>query len=186
MNSSMSPIDWKKYKRVTVFVDAANVIYSLRDLKWKIDYKRLKKYFETNAKLVDVYFYSAYFDTDLGRKNLIEMLARKGFRVRAKEVKSIKRDDGTLLHKANCDVELTMDAMLVHKTFDTAVIMSGDSDFVPLINYLKSNGKQVMIISSRGHVAKEVIQAADLFKNFGSFKQVWELKSKNPDKRGSR
>lgn len=180
-------INWKSYGKIIVFIDAANVVYSLRDLGWKIDYKLLQDYFRAKVNLVDIYFYSAYFEDDLGRKNLLEMLSRKGFKVHAKAVKHIKTKDGSLLHKANCDVELTMDAMLLYKTFDTAVLMSGDSDFVPLINFLRSNGRKVIAISTRGHIAKEVIENTDLFFHFGLFKGDWELaqKSKSPALRDS-
>jgi hypothetical protein len=32
--------------RVAVFIDAANMIYCHKDLGWKIDFKKVKKYFE--------------------------------------------------------------------------------------------------------------------------------------------
>lgn len=175
MASSKNLFDWKPLGRVAVFIDAANVIYSLRDLGWQIDYKKLRKFFDTRTDLVDTYFYIAHFDDDLGRKNLLEMLSRKGFIIRSKPVKNINKHGGGILHKANCDVELAMDVMTTYQTFDTAVLMSGDSDFLPLIEFLQSNSKKVITISTRGHVAKEVVQAADKFFHFGFFRSEWEL-----------
>lgn len=182
------PIAWKSLGKVAIFIDAANVIYSLRDLGWRIDYKRLQSFFDKKTTLGAIYFYSAYFDDDEGRKNLLDMLSRKGFIIRSKVVKKIRTKDGKILHKANCDVELTMDAMTVHHSFDTIILMSGDSDFVPVLNYLKSQQKQTVVISTRGHVARELIEAADTFLHFDSFRAVWQmaLPSKNPAKRGSR
>lgn len=168
-----------------VFIDAANVIYSLRDLGWKIDYKRFQEFFRTKSKLVDIYFYTAFFNTDVGRKNMLEMLSRKGFKIRSKEVKSIKTSGG-IMHKANCDVELTMDAMTLYPHFDTAILLTGDGDFVPLVKFLKSKVKKVIIISTRGHVARELVESSDAFLYFDVFKREWELKSKNPHKAGSR
>ena len=180
-------IVWKQLGRVAVSIDAANVIYSLRDLGWRIDYKKLKRFFETKADLASIYFYAAYFDGDAGRQNLLEMLSRKGFIVRSKVVKVIRTKTG-VLHKANCDVELTMDAMTVYRDFDTAVLMSGDSDFVPLVRFLQSHRKQVVVVSTRGHVARELIEAANYFCHFDRFQNSWQLlkESKNPAKRGSR
>src|SRR3990167_10053129 len=116
-------VNFTKFGRIAVFIDAANVIYSLKDLCWKIDYKKLQGYFQKRTNLVDIYFYIAYFDEDLGKKNLIEMLSRKGFKIRSKAVKQIKTPDG-IIHKGNCDVELTMDAMTLVSSFDTAILMS--------------------------------------------------------------
>lgn len=181
----------KSLKRTIVFIDAANVIYSLRDLGWKIDYKKLQHYFLKQTKLVDIYFYIAYFDEDSGKKNLLEMLSRKGFKIRSKAVKEIKTTDG-IIHKGNCDVELTMDAMTLINSFDTAVLMSGDSDFAPLVKFLQSHSKKVIIISTRGHVSKELIEVADLYLYFDRFKKIWGMNKKvlknqrTSTKRGSR
>lgn len=179
-------VHWEDFGRVTVFIDAANVIYSLRDLGWKIDYKKLQQYFQKKTKLVDIYFYTAYFVADTGRKNMVEMLSRKGFKIRAKEVKSIRKHDGGILHKANCDVELTMDAMSLYSSFDTAILMSGDSDFVPLLKFLQSKDKKVLVISTRGHIAKELAEACNKFLYFDLFKNVWQLKSESLHKADSR
>lgn len=173
---------WRNYGRLMLFIDSANVVYSLRDLGWKIDYKRLQTYFSTNGNLIDIYFYMAYFDDAAGPKNFLEMLSRKGFKLRTKFVKSIRSEAG-VAHKGNCDVELTMDAMLLKDDFDTAVLMSGDSDFAPLISFLQSQGKKVITISTRGHVAKEIIEASDVYLYFNLFKNEWVLKEiKKPHK----
>lgn len=181
-------IDWHTYGRIIIFIDAANVIYSLRDLGWKIDYKKFQQYFKKRSTLIDIYFYTAFFDDDIGRKNMLEMLSRKGFKIRSKAVKHIKTQDGSVLHKANCDVELTMDVMTLHPQLDTAILMSGDSDFVPLVKLLQSHGKKVVIISTRGHVARELIEASDYFVYFDFFRKDWEMKtkSKSPRKADSR
>ena len=71
------------------------------------------------------------------------------------------------------------------KDYDTGVLMSGDSDFVSLVNLLRGNGKKVIIISTRWHVAKDLIQAADYYVDINKFRTFWELtegvlKSQNP------
>jgi uncharacterized LabA/DUF88 family protein len=57
MINNKQNIKWSEYGRIAVFIDVANVIYSLKDLGWRIDYKRLQQYFKEHSKLVDVYFY---------------------------------------------------------------------------------------------------------------------------------
>jgi len=79
INENKNIIDWRQYGRIAVFIDVANVIYSLRDLGWRIDYKKLQKYFKNNVKLVDIYFYYSTKKENNGQADLLEMLARKGF-----------------------------------------------------------------------------------------------------------
>lgn len=156
-------IKWSDYGRVAMFIDVANVVYSLNDLGWKIDYKKLQSYFKDNGKLVDIYFYYSTHKENVGQANLLEMLARKGFKTVIKDVKVIRRKDGSSLYKGNCDVELTIDMIDTLAAYDTAILMSGDSDFAPLIKYVQKRGKKVLVISSRDHISKELIEASDKF-----------------------
>lgn len=167
--------NWSEYGRVAVFIDVANVIYCLKDLGWRIDYKKLQQYFKKNSKLVDVYFYYSTDKENKGQANLLEMLARKGFKMVVKEVKIIKLKDGSSLYKGNCDVELTIDMIDHLATYDTAVLLSGDSDFAALIKYVQKHGKKVVAISTRNHIAREIIESSDLFMWFNWFKDYWKF-----------
>jgi len=62
------------------------------------------------------------------------MPSRKGFVLRVKKIRKITNNDGTITLKGNCDTDIVVDAMARMKEYDTAVIMSGDSDFVSLVN----------------------------------------------------
>ena len=170
-----SKINWEQYGRVVVFIDVANVIYSLKKLNWKIDYKKLQKYFRKESKLVDIYFYYSTKKENSGQANLLEMLARKGFQLKVKEVKIIKLKNKEIMLKGNCDVELAIDMIDLIPAYDTAVLLSGDSDFASLIKYVQKHGKKVIAISTRGHISKEIIQSSDKFMWFNWFKDYWNL-----------
>ena len=175
MSIELEKINWKQYNRVAVFIDVANVIYSLKKLNWRIDYKKIQKYFRKESKLVDIYFYYSTKKENSGQANLLEMLARKGFQLRVKEVKIIKMKNGEVLLKGNCDVELAIDVIDLMPAYDTAILLSGDSDFAPLIKYIQKHGKKVIAISTRGHISKEIIQSADKFMWLNWFKNSWNL-----------
>ncbi|MCD4760964.1 NYN domain-containing protein [bacterium] len=169
-------INWSDYGRTAVFIDVANIIYSLKDLGWRMDYKKFQQYFKKNCKLVDIYFYYSTNKENTGQANLLEMLSRKGFKMVVKEVKVIKLKNGELLYKGNCDVELAIDMIDTMPAYDTAVLLSGDSDFAPLIKYLQKHGKKVLAISTRNHISREIIEASDQFMWFNWFKKDWKLK----------
>ena len=175
MSNEIKKINWEQYNRVVVFIDVANVVYSLKDLNWRIDYKKLQEYFRKNSKLVDIYFYYSTKKENTGQANLLEMLARKGFQLRVKEVKIIKLKNGEIMFKGNCDVELAIDMIDLMPAYDTAVLLSGDSDFASLIKYVQKHSKKVIAISTRGHISKEIIGSADKFMWFNWFKEYWSL-----------
>ena len=78
----------------------------------------------------------------------------------------------SLAHEA--DVELTIDAIRLMGTYDTAVLFSGDGDFAALCKYLRDHGKRVIIISYRDHVSYELINDSDLYISLDKFEK--ELK----------
>src|SRR3989344_1644237 len=99
-------IIYRQSTKAAVFIDAANVIYSQRTLKWQIDFKKLMDYFKTNYKLDHVYFYFAYLKDDNKQQSFFNKLKQWGYKIRTKEVKLIKQSDGAILKKGNLDVEL--------------------------------------------------------------------------------
>lgn len=166
----------KKYGRIVIFIDAANIIYSLKDLGWKINYKKLRRYFERNSKLVDIYFYSAKWEGKDSEESFLSMLSRIGFKLRTKRLKFVKHNDGSSHPKGNVDVDLTVDMMSLLPKYDTAVLMSGDGDFQAVVNFVRSKGKKVIVVSTRWHIAKELIEAADMYINLRDLRKYAELK----------
>jgi len=75
-------------------------------------------------------------------------------------VKFIKIDGGKLLPKGNLDVELALDAFRLADDYDTLLLFSGDSDFGYLLDLLKHKGKKVLVVSTRGHISKELLERA--------------------------
>lgn len=176
----MAPLNNREhlFGKVAVFIDAANIIHCYKDTGWKINFKELKKYFESRCTLVGIYYYSAFFEESVGQKSFFEMLSRKGFILRTKKIRKITNDDGTTTLKGNCDTDMVVDAVARMREYDTAVIMSGDSDFVSLVNLLRGNNKKVIIVSTRWHVAKDLIDAASHYFDINKFRIAWELKNK--------
>lgn len=167
-------IIYRRSTKAAVFIDAANVIYSQRTLKWQIDFKKLIDYFKNNYKLDNVYFYFAYLKENQKQQGFFNKLRQWGYKIRTKEVKLIKQSDGTILKKGNLDVELAIDAVNDLRFYSTAVLMSGDSDFHALVRFLQKRDKKVVVISSKGHVSFELLKAADKYINFNQLRQFVE------------
>lgn len=146
--------------RVYVFVDAANILYSQQTLRWRVDYKKLKEYFEKECDLKAIYFYTGRVGENNKQNSFIKKLEQIGYIVKAKEVKRIKVSKSSYEWKGNLDVELTIDALGNVNNFDTLILMSGDSDFAPLLDAVKAQHKRILVMSTKGHVAKELLDRA--------------------------
>jgi hypothetical protein len=90
-------------------------------------------------------------------------MRRNGFRVVQKELKTFY--DGT--RKANLDVEIAVDMLSLAGRYDTAVLVSGDEDFVYAINAVAYKGCRVEVAGFRSNTAPRLIDVADFFIDLG-------------------
>lgn len=146
--------------KTAVFIDAANVFYSERSLGWRIDYERLAKYLRRNVSVAGLYYYTGIMEKNEKQRAFLKKLESFGYIVTAKEVKFIKQPSGAFTSKGSLDVELALDAYMQRNQFDTCVLFSGDSDFAYLLDVLKREGKNVVVVSTRGHISKELVMRA--------------------------
>ena len=146
--------------RVYVFIDAANIFYSQRTLKWRISYERLKKYFEKECNVGKIFIYTAQDAKRLNQEKFLRMLKNNGFIIRTKPVKQIRIANGLYQWKADFDVELAMDMLDHLEQYDSAILLSGDSDFAPVIDRVKKHNKLVVVMSVKGHISKELLERA--------------------------
>jgi uncharacterized LabA/DUF88 family protein len=159
--------------RIHVFIDASN-LWQAQKAKGKfLDYKKtiacINKQYQGTA--IKVFYYTAYpaqatrtYSLD-GRHKFFTFLKRGlGFEVRKKELKRIIITDEhgeAIQEKGNMDVEMTIDAIHYSAQFDTAILFTGDSDFLALVTYLKREGKKVCVFSSKNNISQELKTGAD-------------------------
>jgi len=98
-------------------------------------------------------------------------LEKFGYELHLKPVKLYEQDDGTTKRKANCDVDMTFYLMKEKDSFDKAVILSGDGDFLPILKYLKEKGKEIIVLARGPRTAREIRQFAG-----GNFRDFEYLK----------
>jgi len=146
--------------KVAVFIDAANIFYSQRTLGWRISYERIYMYLKKECDLVSIFVYTATDETRPEQEKFTTMLKRSGFVVRTKPVKKIRIAQGVYQWKGDFDIELTLDMLDNIARYDTAVLMSGDSDFAPVVDRVKAAGKRIIIMSVKGHVSRELLERA--------------------------
>jgi uncharacterized LabA/DUF88 family protein len=162
-----------RHNTVYVFIDASN-LWAAQKVKARFfDYEKLVAYIrkQFNTNNVTVFYYTAYpaegtrsYNTT-GRHKFYTFLKKGlGFHVRKKELKRIVCNDGhgeSIQEKGNMDVEITIDALHHQRKYQTAILFTGDSDFLALIAYLRRGGKKVYIFSSRNNISQELRTGGD-------------------------
>ncbi len=129
------PVVKHKEQRVGIFIDAQNLYHSARNLYGsRVNFGQVVKDVLANRILIRAMAY--VITTEAGdERNFFGALEKMGIEVRTKDLQVFAGG----AKKADWDVGLAVDAIKLAPKLDVVVIVSGDGDFVPLIEYLKTN-----------------------------------------------
>lgn len=145
--------------RAAVFIDGANLFFTQRHLGWQIDFSRLMAFFMAGYASVQANYYVPASEPVTDENAAFQrVLTAHGYRITSKPVKKIvNKETGVIVMKGNLDVELVVDALIGADQFDTFILFSGDSDFLPLLRALKHKEKEVIVYSTQGLSARELL-----------------------------
>jgi len=109
----------------------------------------------------------------LQRVRFYKHLEEFGYKLFLKPVKRYEQEDGIPKRKANCDVDMTLHMLKEKDNYDGAIVLSGDGDFLPVLKYLKEQGKHITVLARSNRAAREIRQFAG--SNFRDFEYLREL-----------
>lgn len=154
--------------RVIVFIDGSNLFYAASKLNTEIDYVKLLQYLVANDFLVHVFFYTGYDPTNEKQYRFLQWMRYIGFRIITKAV----TQDANSPKKANLDVEIAVDMMRLAQHCDTAVLVSGDGDFVYVVNAIAAEGVRVEVVGLRSMTSSSLIDVANCYVDLASIQQT--------------
>ena len=148
-----------KDKKVGVFCDDSNLYHSYQKYGWRIDFGRFKKLLEDYCDLQFINYYVAVPDksdaTYQGTQKFLEKIAPH-VSLKKKPLKYMSVV-GKIVKKADVDVEITLGVVRTIDNLDTVIILSGDSDFLELKNYVvKDKGKKILFAAYKENMAWEL------------------------------
>lgn len=155
-----------KEQRVSVFVDVQNMYYSAKNLySAKVNFAQVLRNAVMGRKLVRAIAYVIKADIK-EEKNFHDALEAIGYEVKSKDLQTFAGG----AKKGDWDIGIAVDAIELANKLDTVVLVSGDGDFVPLVDHLKrAMGCRVEIMafgpSSSGKLRDEADEFIDMDKN---------------------
>lgn len=163
-----------KDQRVAVFIDVQNMYHSARNIfNARVNFKEVVKAAVAGRKLIRSFAYVIRTKTG-EEKAFFEALTNAGIEMRVKDLQEFYGG----AKKADWDVGITTDAIRTSDIVDAVVIVSGDGDFVPLVDYLKGRGRRVEVIAFARSSSQKLKEAADDFIDLGSDPKKFLMKIK--------
>lgn len=149
-----------KDQRVGIFIDAQNLYHSAKNLYHsKVNFGQVVKDCLAGRSLIRAV---AYVITTEGgeEKNFFEALEKSGIETKTKNLQVFLGG----AKKGDWDVGMAIDAVKMGPKLDTIILVSGDGDFVPLVEYLKNtHGCQVEVAAFGKSSSSRLIEVADDF-----------------------
>jgi uncharacterized LabA/DUF88 family protein len=147
-------------QRIAVFIDVQNIFYSARKIyEAKVHFGKLLDFITSKRKLLRAIAYIVQKE-GVDQSGFVEALQRFGYEVRSKVLKI--RPDGTA--KGDWDMGIAIDSVALADKLDTVVLVSGDGDFVPLVEMLKARGCRVEVMAFERSTAAELKAAATFYR----------------------
>ena len=147
-------------QRVGIFIDAQNLYHSAKNLYHsKVNFAQIVEDALAERKLVRAIAY--VISTESGEeKSFFEALEKAGIETKTKNLQIFAGGS----KKADWDVGMAIDAVKMAPKLDAVVLVTGDGDFIPLVEYLQVNeGCQVEVVSFGRSSSSKLIEKADDF-----------------------
>lgn len=187
-------------QRVGIFVDVQNLYHSAKNLYGgRVNYGELIKYLIGGRQLIRAMAYvvksegivevarheliargnrGGQTSPNFSEKNLgglsseaafFEALEKAGLELRVKDLQVFAGG----MKKADWDVGMAVDAIRMSSFLDVVILVTGDGDFIPLIDYLKWGvGRLVEVAAFKRSASLKVQEVADRFINIEEIPRI--------------
>ena len=158
-------------ERVAVFIDGSNLYNGMREnlQNTRVNMTEFIDQLRRDRPLFRTYYYNATltddYDEDLrdGQQRFFESLRRIPY-VTVRLGRLHRRQDGSLVEKG-IDVALAVEALSLayQDAYDSALLVSGDGDYVELVEGIKRTGKHVECAMFKNQSAGILLEYVDIF-----------------------
>ena len=146
-------------QRVGVLIDVQNLYHSAKNLyQARVNFREVLKAAVGGRNLIRVFAYVVRTKTG-EEKPFFDALVKLGIETRVRDLQEFYGGQ----KKADWDVGIVIDAIRIAPSVDALVIVSGDGDFIALVEYLKNQGKRVEVIAFGKSTSSRLRDIADEF-----------------------
>ncbi len=140
-------------EQIVVFIDNSNIFKGFRKYTIKADYEKLKNIITQGRKLNGIFLYEGViYPMSPEKKKWYKDLSNKSGYVIKASFDKISFNDAI---EKKIDIKIAIDivSLAYENAYDTAVLVSGDGDFVPVVKKVKKLNKKVELWAFRYSLA---------------------------------
>lgn len=185
----MAISDYYLNQRVGIFIDVQNLYHSAKNIyRGRVNYRELIRFLVRDRQLIRTLGYvvrsegiieslppktnrpdvpeGAHLSSEAA---FFEALEKAGIELRLKDIQVYAGGS----KKADWDVGMAVDAIRMASFLDVVILVTGDGDFIPLVDYLKwGMGRLVEVAAFRRSASSKLQEAADRFINIEEIPKI--------------
>lgn len=155
-------------ERAIFFIDARNILggqnkhRQITDPNYTVGYAEIIDYLRKDYRVIRGYYYDGaphHTQRTSEKMRFFDFLREKGITLRLKEI------DFNQPHPSQKGVDIflatDMISLAYEDAYDVAFLLSGDGDYVALVDLVKSKGKRVIVMTFQNCISKNLRECAD-------------------------
>lgn len=158
-------------QRVGVFVDASNMYFSAKNnFNKNVNFKNVLQAAVADRNLIRAFAYVV--QSEGGKESdFFEALESYGYETRIKQLQVFSSGS----KKGDWDVGLAIDVARMLPILDVVVLISGDGDFVDLLDYVRGQGRRTEVMAFEKTTSNRLLSETDEFIDLGSDRRRYLL-----------
>lgn len=163
-------------QRVAIIIDTQNLYHSAKNLhKARVNFGAVVEKAVAGRQLIRAVSYVV--NTESGEETaFFEALEKLGIEIKTKDLQIFYGG----AKKADWDVGMAVDAIKIAPKVDAVVFATGDGDFIPAVEYIKSLGCQVEVITFGRSASGALKVAADDFTDLDADPNAFLIRRHRP------
>lgn len=163
-----------QFQRVGVFIDIQNLYYSAKNLyNAKVNFGKILETAVADRQLIRALAYCIRADIP-EEQPFFDALSKSGFEVKAKDIQLFPGG----VKKGDWDVGIVIDMIRLSSKIDVVILVSGDGDYVPAVEYLRNQGQYIEGVSFGKSTSAKLIAAVDEFTDLDLATQTYLIQNR--------
>ncbi|HEY0088602.1 MAG TPA: NYN domain-containing protein [Candidatus Lokiarchaeia archaeon] len=148
-------------ERIAIFMDNSNIFQGFRKYNVKVDYEKLKNLIIKDRKLHEIFLYEGvlYPISSEKKKWYKDLKNKSGYVIKASFDKITYNN--TIEKKIDIQIAIDVISLAYENAYDTAALVSGDGDFIPVIEKLLELKKNVELWAFKYSLANALKEKLD-------------------------
>lgn len=158
--NSVLPLTQSQESMTRVYIDGNNLSFAVDGLQIELDYDALRIELSQDASRTNFKYYTGiHSPMNDGQRRFLDYLKYQRYEVIGLPI--LARPDSKSFKTVGDDVKIAVDIIGEVKKGDDVILVSGDGDFIPVVEEVQRRGVKVTVVAKKSMLSEQLSQVAD-------------------------